>query len=111
MGNFRMIIFQLWQIVRFRNEFRRLVIMLSKNSPDAFDFHTHHYRCGHAVGTIQHYVEAAINQALDMIGISDHSPYFNSLEDQLYPKISISKSEFAAYGRKFYMLKKYIKIR
>lgn len=38
-----------------------------------FDLHTHHERCGHAVGTIRDYIEAAIHSELDVIGISDRT--------------------------------------
>lgn len=62
-----------------------------------FDFHTHHERCGHAEGRIQDYIEAAIEKGLNMIGISDHSPYFSSEEDQLHPHIAMAKSQFPEY--------------
>jgi len=38
------------------------------------DYHTHHYRCGHASGQLAQYVEAAIAAGLDEIGLSDHGP-------------------------------------
>jgi histidinol-phosphatase (PHP family) len=41
------------------------------------DYHTHHYRCGHAEGELAEYVEAAINAGLDEIGLSDHSPIYH----------------------------------
>jgi len=62
-----------------------------------FDLHTHHERCGHAEGNIRRYIEAAIDAGLDVIGISDHSPYFYSEEDQAHPNIAMAKSEFPAY--------------
>ncbi len=62
-----------------------------------FDFHTHHNRCGHADGTIRDYIEAAVKQGLELIGVSDHSPYFGSSEDHLHPKIAMAKSEFPRY--------------
>ncbi|QNF27243.1 MULTISPECIES: histidinol-phosphatase [Metabacillus] len=62
-----------------------------------FDLHTHHHRCGHAIGTIEDYVKQAIEYGLHYIGISDHSPYFYSEEDHLYPTISMAKSEFVSY--------------
>lgn len=62
-----------------------------------FDLHTHHKRCGHAVDDIRDYIEAAIKMELDVIGISDHSPYFHSEKDQLYPHITMKKSEFTTY--------------
>jgi len=62
-----------------------------------FDLHTHHLRCGHAVGTIEDYIKAAIDAGLQAIGISDHSPYFASEKDQPEPGIAMPKSEFGAY--------------
>lgn len=79
--------------------------MGSTKIPNTFDFHTHHDRCGHAEGKIREYVEAAINNGLEMIGISDHSPYFNSKEDKPYPNISMGKSEFHDYVQEVLLLK------
>lgn len=62
-----------------------------------FDFHTHNERCGHATGTIRDYIEAAVENGLDMVGISDHSPHFYSSEDHLLPRTTMPKSEFANY--------------
>ncbi|PLT29883.1 phosphoesterase [Peribacillus deserti] len=70
-----------------------------------FDFHTHHDRCGHARGTIRDYIEAAIKKGLHIIGISDHSPYFSSDEDQLYPHIAMAKSAFPEYVAEILQLK------
>ncbi|WP_273124306.1 histidinol-phosphatase [Bacillus weihaiensis] len=78
--------------------------MTSTNSVK-FDLHTHHERCGHALGTIEDYVKQAIDFGLDYIGISDHSPYFYSDEDHLYPTISMKKSEFHAYIEEVLRLK------
>ncbi|NHN30297.1 histidinol-phosphatase [Paenibacillus agricola] len=62
-----------------------------------FDLHTHHERCGHAIGTIRDYVEAGIQNGLSVIGISDHSPYFASAVDREQPGIAMAKSEFSLY--------------
>ncbi len=39
------------------------------------NYHTHNYRCNHAIGTIEDYVEEAIKEGYDEIGISDHLPH------------------------------------
>ena len=39
------------------------------------NFHTHTYRCNHALGTDREYVEAAVARGLEVLGFSDHSPY------------------------------------
>lgn len=71
-----------------------------------FDLHTHHYRCGHAKGEIRDYIEAAIHAGLQVIGISDHSPYFASDHDHLKPGIAMAKSEFPIYVAEVLELKK-----
>ncbi|WEK56248.1 MAG: histidinol-phosphatase HisJ [Candidatus Cohnella colombiensis] len=38
------------------------------------DYHTHNYRCGHAVGNLEEYVQSAIAKGLREIGLSDHMP-------------------------------------
>jgi histidinol-phosphatase (PHP family) len=70
-----------------------------------FDLHTHHDRCGHAIGKIQDYIESAIKNELKIIGISDHSPFFASKEDQLFPGIAMGKSEFPHYVSEVLRLK------
>jgi histidinol-phosphatase (PHP family) len=70
-----------------------------------FDLHTHNQLCGHAIGTIEDYVKQAIEYGLQYIGISDHSPYFYSEEDQLYPTIAMAKSEFVPYIEEVLRLK------
>ncbi|WP_379159228.1 histidinol-phosphatase [Paenibacillus sp. sgz5001063] len=62
-----------------------------------FDLHTHHFRCGHADGTIRDYIEAGIAAGLEVIGISDHTPYFGSPSEQAFPHIAMAKSELAHY--------------
>ncbi|NEW08541.1 histidinol-phosphatase [Paenibacillus sp. SYP-B3998] len=71
-----------------------------------FDLHTHHDRCGHAQDTIRDYIEAAIAGGLGVIGISDHSPYFGSSEDQAQPLIAMAKSEFPRYIEEVLQLKR-----
>ena len=39
------------------------------------NYHTHTARCGHASGTDEQYVEAAIGQRFDVLGFSDHVPW------------------------------------
>ncbi|QGQ94863.1 histidinol-phosphatase HisJ family protein [Paenibacillus psychroresistens] len=70
-----------------------------------FDLHTHHYRCGHAEGEIRDYIESAISSGLIAIGISDHSPYFGSTEEQAQPLIAMGKSEFPLYVAEILQLK------
>jgi len=76
-----------------------------------FDLHTHHDRCGHAEGKIRDYIEAGIRRGLQVIGISDHSPYFGRSEDQPFPGIAMAKSEFPNYIREVLALKEEYKDR
>ncbi|MEF3306992.1 histidinol-phosphatase [Paenibacillus sp. GYB003] len=62
-----------------------------------FDLHTHHFRCGHADGNIRDYIEAGIAHGLQVIGISDHSPYFAESDDHPWPGIAMAKSDFGHY--------------
>lgn len=39
------------------------------------NYHTHTYRCGHAVGSDEDYIQAAIQAGYKVLGFSDHSPY------------------------------------
>ena len=39
------------------------------------NYHTHTSRCGHATGTDEQYVCAAIRQGFDELGFSDHVPW------------------------------------
>lgn len=48
-----------------------------------YNFHTHTYRCGHAVGKDEEYVLTAVKNNYDILGFSDHCPYLNySFETQ-----------------------------
>lgn len=40
-----------------------------------FNYHTHTYRCGHASGSDEEYVLAAIKAGYKVLGFSDHAPY------------------------------------
>lgn len=70
-----------------------------------FDLHTHHNRCGHAEGTIEDYIKAAITYELNYIGIADHSPYFDREEDHPVPRITMAKSDFPYYVEEILKLK------
>ncbi len=45
------------------------------------NYHTHTYLCGHAEGTVEDYVKKAIEENLKVIGISDHGPFCDDLND------------------------------
>lgn len=62
-----------------------------------FDLHTHHERCGHARGDLRAYVEAAMGRGLDVLGLSDHSPFLGEAEDHYKPWVAMAKSDFPGY--------------
>ena len=41
----------------------------------AYNYHTHTFRCGHAYGSDEEYVIAAIKAGFKVLGFSDHAPY------------------------------------
>ena len=68
-----------------------------------FNYHTHTSRCGHAWGTDEEYVEAAIKVGYKVLGFSDHAPYktlsldwarmdWDKLEDYLESVKSLKKA-------------------
>lgn len=44
------------------------------------NYHTHTFRCKHAVGKDREYVENAIKRGLKTLGFSDHSPFFRGYD-------------------------------
>ena len=39
------------------------------------NYHTHTYRCKHAMGNDEHIVKRAIDAGIDILGFSDHNPW------------------------------------
>lgn len=60
-----------------------------------YNYHTHTYRCHHASGTDREYVERAIQSGIQVLGFSDHSPYF--FEGDYYSKHRMRPEETAEY--------------
>ena len=59
------------------------------------NFHTHTFRCHHAVGRDREYVEKAIEQGIKTLGFSDHSPYF--FDGDYYSHFRMRPEEFDGY--------------
>jgi histidinol-phosphatase (PHP family) len=57
------------------------------------NYHTHTYRCMHAVGDVRDYCEAAIAAGLTTLGISDHTP----LPDGKWPGIRMGSGDLESY--------------
>lgn len=71
-----------------------------------FDYHTHHYRCGHARGNMKEYIETAIAQGMTEIGLSDHSPIYH-LGNNPHPRpgIAMCQSELPHYVEEMHALR------
>lgn len=68
----------------------------SRPVPDV-DLHTHHVRCGHALGDLEDYVRHAVEIGIRILGISDHAPLFAHEDDHPAPRIQMARSEFPRY--------------
>lgn len=51
------------------------------------NYHTHHYLCKHATGSVEDYVKEAIKEGFCEIGISDHGP----INAEAFPRMSIEE--------------------
>lgn len=69
------------------------------------DYHSHHYRCGHAQGNIEDYIKAGINKGLTEIGISDHAPIYWMDGNDPLPTIAMAKNELDGYVEEVLRLK------
>ncbi len=58
-----------------------------------FNYHTHTYRCGHATGTDEEYVQYAIKAGYKTLGFSDHAPY----EGLPLPRVRMNCEELDEY--------------
>ncbi|MFC5401223.1 histidinol-phosphatase HisJ [Cohnella soli] len=74
------------------------------------DYHTHNYRCGHAVGTLEEYVLSAIDKGLEQIGLSDHMPLVNLTQEE-HPDIAMPMDELPRYVEECFSLKEKYKDR
>ena len=61
-----------------------------------YNYHTHTYRCNHAIGTEKEYVEEGIRRGLKILGFSDHAPYL--FPDEHYSSWRMQKEELFDYA-------------
>lgn len=40
------------------------------------NYHTHTYRCNHATGTEEEYIQVALDRKFEILGFADHTPWF-----------------------------------
>jgi len=60
------------------------------------NYHTHTWRCGHANGTEEEYVQAAIQRGLKLLGFADHAPY--CFPDGYYSTFRMKPEQTADYA-------------
>lgn len=61
------------------------------------DYHTHHERCGHAVGKLEEYVQRGIELGLQQLGLSDHLPLVHVDPANYYPEMAMPMAELPRY--------------
>ncbi|WP_339318087.1 histidinol-phosphatase HisJ [Paenibacillus sp. FSL R10-2734] len=69
------------------------------------DYHTHHERCGHAVGKLEEYVKRGIELGLQQLGLSDHLPLIHVDPASYYPEMAMPMSELPRYVEECLALK------
>ncbi|SFF34961.1 histidinol-phosphatase (PHP family) [Paenibacillus algorifonticola] len=69
------------------------------------DYHTHHVRCGHAIGTLEEYVQKGIELGLVQLGLSDHLPLIHVDPATYYPEMAMPMEELPRYIEECLMLK------
>lgn len=61
------------------------------------DYHTHHERCGHAVGRLEEYVQRGVELGLQQLGLSDHLPLIHVDPASYYPEMAMLLEELPRY--------------
>lgn len=75
-----------------------------KKQPYYVDYHTHNYRCGHAVGELREYVERAVEIGFHEIGLSDHFPLFHIPKERMLPEITMEQEQLEGYVEEAFKL-------
>ncbi|WP_311081038.1 histidinol-phosphatase HisJ [Paenibacillus polymyxa] len=73
------------------------------------DYHTHHARCGHAIGSLEEYVQQGIRLGLDQLGLSDHMPLLHVNPADYYPEMAMPMEELPRYVEECLELKERFK--
>ncbi|ULO07434.1 histidinol-phosphatase HisJ [Paenibacillus sp. 19GGS1-52] len=69
------------------------------------DYHTHHERCGHAVGKLEEYVQRGVELGLQQLGLSDHLPLIHVDPATYYPEMAMPLYELPRYVEECLTLK------
>ena len=67
------------------------------------NYHTHTYRCHHALGSDEQYVKSAIAAGFEEIGFSDHTPW--KYDSSFVAGMRMKLDEFSEYKRSVFALK------
>ena len=57
------------------------------------NYHTHTFRCGHASGTEEEYIERAIENGIKIMGFSDHVPFLFPNNHQTSWKVQVKDAQ------------------
>ncbi len=68
------------------------------------NYHTHTYRCGHASGEDEAYVQTALEAGIEILGFSDHTPYF--LPDGYHSHFRMKPDQLHGYCNTVRLLQK-----
>ena len=67
------------------------------------NYHTHTYRCLHAIGSDEDYVKCAIQAGMKQLGFSDHTPWH--YDSSFKPTMRMDKSQLDDYVKSISLLK------
>lgn len=63
------------------------------------DYHTHTFRCQHAQGDVMDYATVATQKGLNVLGVTDHTPFPQSFPDTRWMMIRMDLSELDDYDQ------------
>jgi histidinol-phosphatase (PHP family) len=69
------------------------------------DYHTHHGRCGHAVGSIEDYIIRGMEIGVHQLGVSDHMPLFHIKPLTHCSGLAMGREELPGYVEEVLRLK------
>ena len=69
------------------------------------DYHTHTFRCGHAVGAMREYVESALVRGIDEIGLTDHLWLYFEEPPRRNTTWAMAEEEFARHHEEMVALR------
>ncbi|NLY92247.1 MAG: histidinol-phosphatase [Firmicutes bacterium] len=63
------------------------------------DYHTHTFRCQHAQGEVRDYAAVAVQKGLQVLGVTDHTPFPTPLTNERWNQIRMSLSQLDSYEK------------